>query len=219
MKSLLTYVTLFFATVYAATTIAGEFLAKVTDLENKPVIHALVILKPVSTKHTIKSKTKIFNIDQIDKEFIPRISAITIGTPVLFPNKDNIRHHVYSFSPAKRFELPLYTGVPAQPVVFDQAGIVKLGCNIHDWMQAYVYVTDTPYFGQTKTDGTVRIGQLPAGRYTVQVWHPDMTATEEFTQQQLSIDNTGNNKADWHIELKPSIIPIRAPVPIQQGYR
>ena len=74
----------------------------------------------------------------------------------LVPNRDNIRHHVYSFSPAKRFELPLYAGVPTQPVLFDKAGVVVLGCNIHDWMIGYIYVSDSPWFGKTGADGTVR---------------------------------------------------------------
>ena len=85
-------------------------------------------------------------IDQRDKQFIPYVTALQVGTSVWFANTDKIRHHVYSFSPAKKFELPLYAGVPAEPVVFDQPGFVTLGCNIHDWMIAYVAVLTTPYF-------------------------------------------------------------------------
>ena len=88
-------------------------------------------------------------VDQVDKEFTPKVNAILVGTSVIFPNHDNVRHQVYSFSPAKRFELPLYAGVPAQPVVFDTPGVVVLGCNIHDWMVGYVYVSESPYFAKT----------------------------------------------------------------------
>src|SRR6185437_16515964 len=79
-------------------------------------------------------------VDQRDKQFVPYVTPVQVGTAVIFPNSDNIRHHVYSFSSAKKFELPLYSGVPAQPVVFDMVGFVTLGCNIHDCMIAYVAV-------------------------------------------------------------------------------
>jgi hypothetical protein len=108
--------------------------------------------------------------------------AITTHDPVQFdaaagrhrghiPNSDNIRHHVYSFSPAKKFELPLYSGVPAEPVVFDKVGFVTLGCNIHDWMIAFVAVLPTPYFQATGKDGraTLKIcrrGNTPCKRRT-----------------------------------------------------
>lgn len=114
-------------------------------------------------------------MDQIDKEFVPLVVPVQVGAAVSFPNKDNIRHHVYSFSPAKRFELKLYSGVPAKPVVFDRPGPVTLGCNIHDWMVGYIYVVDTPWFGKTSADGVASF-ELPAGDYVVKVWHPWMKA-------------------------------------------
>lgn len=83
---------------------------------------------------------------------------VYVGTRVTFPNRDNIRHHVYSFSSAKKFELPLYIGTPAAPVVFDKPGVVALGCNIHDWMLAYIYVLTTPHFAKTAADGKARLG-------------------------------------------------------------
>ena len=83
-------------------------------------------------------------VDQINLEFVPHVKPVVVGSPVYFPNKDDVRHHVYSFSPAKRFELPLYSGTPAAPVVFDRPGIVAIGCNIHDWMLGYIYVAETP---------------------------------------------------------------------------
>ncbi len=85
----------------------------------------------------------------------PTSSRCGSASYVQFPNKDNIRHHVYSFSAARKFELPLYSGTPAQPVLFDKVGVVKLGCNIHDWMIGYIYVTETPYFGKSNAEGRV----------------------------------------------------------------
>ena len=112
-------------------------------------------------------------VDQRNTQFVPRVSVVTVGTPVTFPNSDNVRHQVYSFSPAKRFELPLYAGKPAAPVVFATAGVVELGCNIHDWMLAYVVVVDTPYYAIADARGQARI-QAPAGSYTLRVWHPGL---------------------------------------------
>jgi plastocyanin len=112
-------------------------------------------------------------IDQRASQFVPRVTVVTVGTPVVFPNSDNVRHQVYSFSPAKRFELPLYAGKPAAPVVFATPGVVELGCNIHDWMLAYVVVLDTPYHAITDARGQGRI-DAPAGTYTLRVWHPSL---------------------------------------------
>lgn len=109
-------------------------------------------------------------MDQREAEFVPHVLPVTTGSRVVFPNSDNFRHQVYSFSPARRFELPLYSGRPAQPVVFDTPGVVELGCNIHDWMLGYVVVLDTPYFATTGAGGDVRL-EVPEGNYTLQVWH------------------------------------------------
>ncbi len=95
-------------------------------------------------------------MDQVDRQFSPYVLAVHTGTRVLFVNNDSVAHQVYSFSPAKRFELALYHGKPREPVVFDQPGIVTVGCNIHDNMVGYLYVTDAPWFGTTGNDGVWR---------------------------------------------------------------
>jgi plastocyanin len=111
------------------------------------------------------------DLDQKGREFMPHVLPVRVGTPVYFPNGDEIQHHVYSFSPAKRFEIKLYTGTPSEPVVFDRPGVAALGCNIHDWMLAFVYVTDAPHF--TKTDATGRWTlEVPEGDYRLTLWHP-----------------------------------------------
>jgi plastocyanin len=112
-------------------------------------------------------------MDQRNMMFAPTVLPVTAGTLVRFPNSDNIHHSVYSFSPAKRFELPLYAGVSAEPVLFDKTGVVTLGCNIHDWMVGYIVVLDTPYFVKTAADGKAHL-DLPAGTYQLEVWHPQV---------------------------------------------
>jgi hypothetical protein len=110
-------------------------------------------------------------IEQKDRQFIPLVTVVQAGTAVAFPNRDPIRHHVYSFSPPKPFEIKLYVGTPVDPVVFDKPGEVVLGCNIHDHMLAYVYVVETPWFGKTGADGRVSIEGVPGGEYDVRAWH------------------------------------------------
>jgi plastocyanin len=115
------------------------------------------------------------SIDQVARQFVPRVSVLQAGTVVNFPNSDHVRHQVYSFSPAKTFSLKLYAGADAPPVTFDKPGLVVLGCNIHDTMIAYVAVVETPWFARTGADGRARI-DAPPGRYRLRVWHPELAA-------------------------------------------
>ena len=113
-------------------------------------------------------------MDQRARQFAPTVVPIQAGTDVLFPNSDDVRHHVYSFSYPNAFELKLYHGEPSEPVRFDDAGIVVLGCNIHDGMIGYLQVVDTPWFATSPASGTARIANAPVGAYTLRVWHPDL---------------------------------------------
>jgi plastocyanin len=112
-------------------------------------------------------------MDQVNRAFVPDLLVIPIGSTVAFPNSDSVSHQIYSFSAAKKFQLPLYRGKPYPPVRFEQTGLVTLGCNIHDSMLAFVLVTDAPYFGRTGATGTLSV-DVPAGTYRVTVWHPRM---------------------------------------------
>lgn len=111
-------------------------------------------------------------MDQRNLQFSPNVIAVQTGTLVSFPNSDDVRHHVYSFSPAKRFELRLYHGTTADPIKFDTAGKVVLGCNIHDSMLGYIFVVDTPFFAVTGEDGLAAIKTDDASEWVVQVEHP-----------------------------------------------
>lgn len=110
-------------------------------------------------------------MDQRNTAFVPGVLPIQAGTAVSFPNSDSVRHQVYSFSAPRPFELPLYSGTPPEPIVFDKPGVVVVGCNIHDWMIGHIVVLDTPHFGKSGADGRVRL-VAPAGRYTLRAWHP-----------------------------------------------
>jgi hypothetical protein len=118
------------------------------------------------------------DISQAKRQFQPKVTVITAGTRVNFPNFDTVRHHVYSFSAIKTFELKLYAGVPGAPVLFDKPGVAVLGCNIHDRMAAWVVVAETPWFARSNA-GQAQIDAVPAGSYRLRVWHPGLPPNGE----------------------------------------
>jgi plastocyanin len=189
---------------------AGELHALIKDQNGQAIEDAVVLAIPADGKNASLSKPAHIEMDQVDKEYVPHVKVVSAGSKVYFPNKDNIRHHVYSFSPAKVFELPLYSGYSAPPVLFDKTGQVTLGCNIHDWMLGYVYVADTPYFGKSAKDGKVVITDVPAGEYSVRVWHPDMKGTEEATARKVALDAARETNMEWQLNLKPAFRIPRA---------
>ncbi|MEJ1965970.1 MAG: methylamine utilization protein [Gammaproteobacteria bacterium] len=139
--------------------------------DGRPLAGAIVTAEPESQKLASAAPQKAV-VDQVDLAFVPDVIVIPVGSSVSFPNSDVVSHQVYSFSPARRFQLPLYRGKQHSPVVFDQPGIVTLGCNIHDNMVAYVVVTTAPFFGRTNESGLWVAQNVPEGTYRVQVWHP-----------------------------------------------
>ncbi|MCU1347761.1 MAG: putative secreted protein [Acidobacteria bacterium] len=145
---------------------------QVASANGAPVQDAVVYAIPA---RPIPAGHKVASMDQKDRMFVPHVLPVQTGTWVEFPNSDNIRHQVYSLSPARRFQLPLYTGKPAFPLQFSKSGIVLLGCNIHEQMNAYIVVVDTPYFGKTEA-GRTSLNDVEAGQYTLHVWYPDMRA-------------------------------------------
>jgi len=152
----------------------------VTDDAGQPLSDAVVILEPASGKLPVKPMAQV-DIAQSKRQFNPQLTVITVGTPVNLPNFDTVRHHVYSFSPIKTFELKLYAGVPARPIVFDKPGAAVLGCNIHDQMAAWVVVVDTPHYARTAASGLVKLDGIAPGPYRLRGWHarvPDGKAPE-----------------------------------------
>lgn len=149
---------------------AGNIEAFVKTSNGKPVEDAAVVVEPASGTMPLKHKTA--TIEQFDREFIPYLTIVQTGTAIEFPNRDPFKHHIYSFSPAKVFGIKLYAGKPAQPVVFDKPGEVALGCNIHDWMEAYILVVNSSYFAKTNKKGRALINDVPAGQYRLRLWHP-----------------------------------------------
>jgi plastocyanin len=190
---------------------AAELGVMVRNTSGAPVENAVVVAVPVDEVLRAAPPRTNEIVDQIDMEFVPRVKPIVVGSPVFFPNKDNVRHQVYSFSGAKTFELPLYAGTPAKPIVFDKPGVVVLGCNIHDWMIGYIYVSESPYFAKTGADGAALLRNLPAMRYTVRVWHPQLEGAERATQQPADLSSVARLDLGWSIKLRPEFRIRRAP--------
>lgn len=175
------------------------FEARVRSPAGAPIEDAAVVLEPLSGK--VPQPKVQASIEQRDREFVPYLSIVQKGAAVDFPNRDKLKHHVYSFSPAKTFEIKLYAGQPAQPVIFDKAGEVALGCNIHDWMEAHVLVVDSPWFGKTGADGIARITQVPAGSYRLRLWHPRQKAAAAM--QDVVIGVTPVRRTELVLDVAP----------------
>lgn len=149
---------------------AGVVEVQVRDAGDKALPQAVVYLESREAAMAARPQRHV-EIAQVGKQFNPRVTVVSVGTAVDFPNRDTVRHHVYSFSPAKNFELKLYAGKPENPVVFDRPGVVALGCNIHDQMSAWVVVVETPYHGRTEADGRAVLEGVPPGAYRLRTWH------------------------------------------------
>jgi plastocyanin len=169
---------------------AAPVEVRVTDGAGKPLAGAVVFLESREARDQVRPLAGA-EVAQADKQFVPAVSVVTVGSAVTFPNRDTVRHHVYSFSPAKRFEIKLYVGTPAQPVVFDQPGIAVLGCNIHDQMAAWVLIVDTPWYGRTGADGRFVRADVPPGSYRLRTWHASLPVGATPADQALRVEAGG----------------------------
>jgi len=170
---------------------AASVQVEVLDAAGQPLQDAVVFLESAEARRQVRPLAEQ-EMSQEKKAFVPGVLVLTTGTEVRFPNRDTVRHHVYSFSPAKKFELKLYAGTPANPVRFEQPGVVVLGCNIHDHMVGWILVLDTPYFAQTPAgaDGA-QIANVPAGSYRLRAWHPRLPVGAPALDQALAVPAGG----------------------------
>jgi plastocyanin len=158
----------------------------VQGADAKPLGNAAVFLESREARAALRPAVGI-EIEQARKRFTRPVTIVPMGSEVAFPNHDKVRHHVYSFSPIKTFELKLYSGTPSNPVLFDKSGVAVLGCNIHDSMIAWVVVVETPYYGLSAASGNATIDKVPPGTYRLRFWHPELPPGTAVPEQTLVV--------------------------------
>jgi len=149
-------------------------------ISGKPAQDAVVAIeglpKETGKPRDAKLKAPHAVMDQREMKFVPRVLAVVAGTIVDFSNNDKTWHNVYSSSEAKKFDLGLYPPQKTRSATLDKPGVVRILCNVHPAMEAFIVVKDHPYYATTEKRGNYEIENVPLGKYTVEVWHPEFGA-------------------------------------------
>jgi len=185
---------------------AAELSVTVEDVTGKALAGSVVIAEPGAAAPRVRARAGLKAVmDQRNLQFVPEVLIVQTGTAVEFPNSDQVRHQVYSFSAARKFELGLYKGRTPAPVLFDKPGLVTLGCNIHDDMLAYIWVTDSPWFGISDALGAVHWHDLSPGDYTVRIWHPRLAESADELVQHVTVSEQAAGTV--HLRLRHGLRP------------
>ena len=192
------------AAALPAAACAADLDIRVHGADGRPIAGAVVAVHPVGHPTPRPRPSGAYVIDQQDIQFRPFVTAVPVGATVMFMNHDPVRHHVYSFSAAKKFELKLASKQQNQSVLFDKPGIVPLGCNIHDRMIAYLDVVDTPWAKTADANGHVLLRDVPAGTVTISVWHPYLRAPGNSISRNVTLAEAGAHAERF-------VAPMRAP--------
>lgn len=176
--------------IFVSTLAVSASLTVQVDANDPSAVTDAVVYLESASGQALPKMGRTAKIEQKGRAFIPTITVVQSGSSISFPNNDTVRHQVYSFSPAKVFELKLYSGTGGEPVLFDKPGTVVIGCNIHDKMSAYIQVVDTPYFAKTDTSGKAVIDNLPSGKYNLKVWYRTIPPGTPVPEQAISFAGT-----------------------------
>ncbi|MDP2349273.1 MAG: methylamine utilization protein [Gammaproteobacteria bacterium] len=201
---------------------AGELRISIQDADTGTPLEDVIVevILPAESQPTYLT-TVDASVDQQEKEFVANVTVITRGSRANFPNSDDILHHVYSFSPAKVFELPLYGN--GQNIdyyqLFDLPGVIELGCNIHDWMLGYIYVSQTDLVAKTDRTGQAVISNIPAGEYEVRIWHSRADTGAPEMNQQVVFSDTQPARLQMALTLQRDSRLRRAPDATRTRYR
>jgi len=183
----------------SAPLVAAPLTVRVVDASGKPVRDAVVSLYPSSGTRAPRAGGR-YVVSQQNLQFHPFLSIVPVGADVAFPNLDNTKHHVYSFSPAKRFELKLFAKDQSRSVHLDKPGVVALGCNIHDQMSAFIFVADSAWTARTNGQGIVSFSDAPNAPGRLSVWHPYLRAPGGTVEQRIA---AGQRSANFSVRLRP----------------
>jgi plastocyanin len=185
---------------------AAPLSVHVVDGSGRPVRDAVVTLHPAGGARAPRPGGH-YVVSQKNIQFHPFLTIIPVGADVSFPNFDSTKHHVYSFSAPKRFELKLFARDQSRTVHFDQPGVVALGCNIHDAMSAFIVVTDSVWTARTNAQGMAVFADAPAGSGRVTVWHPYLRAPGGAMQQAVG---PAQRSLSFAVRLRPPPMPMAA---------
>lgn len=194
--------TLLAALGLAAPAQAGELAVSLSTAAGQPMANAVVMVRPAGGPRSGQRLAGPFVMAQRDMQFQPFVLIVPAGAEVSFPNLDPFRHHVYSFSKAKTFEIKLYGKDETRKVRFERAGVVGVGCNIHDDMSAFIRVVDTPHVAKSAAGGVALVRDLPAGPATLVVWHPHLKAPGGELTRQVTIPESGTLRIGLAGELR-----------------
>jgi plastocyanin len=186
--------------VLAAPLGAAPLTVRVVDASGRPVRDAVVTLYPSGNAARAPKAGGRYVVSQQNMQFHPFLTIVPVGADVSFPNLDNTKHHVYSFSPAKRFELKLFAKDQSRTVHFDKPGAVALGCNIHDQMSAFIVVTDSAWTARTNVQGMVAFNDAPNAPGRLTVWAAYLRAPGGTLQQPVA---AGQRTASFTVRLRP----------------
>jgi plastocyanin len=184
----------------AAPLVAAPLAVRVVDASGHPVRDAVVTLYPAGNAARPARPGGRFVVSQKNIQFHPFLTIVPVGADVSFPNFDPTKHHVYSFSPAKRFELKLFAKDQSRTIHFDRPGVVALGCNIHDQMSAFIVVTDSAWTARTNAQGFAAFADAPNAPGRVTVWHPYLRVPGGVVQQGVA---ASQRSASFSVRLRP----------------
>jgi hypothetical protein len=187
----------------ACPALAAELTIELRTPSGQPVPDAVVSLYPGGRPAPFGPARGPYQIAQRNTQFQPFVLIVPVGGQVAFPNYDSFRHHVYSFSPAKRFELKLYAREQDRTVRFDKAGAVALGCNIHDQMTAFVKVTDTGLAARSDSSGRIVFANVPAGPLVARLWHPWLRLPGNQAELRWTMPARGGQRQALTLKLRP----------------
>jgi plastocyanin len=182
---------------------AAELTIELRTPSGQPVADAVVSLYPGGRPAPLGPARGRYQIAQRNTQFQPFVLIVPVGGQIAFPNYDSFRHHVYSFSPAKRFELKLYAREQDRTVRFDRAGVVALGCNIHDQMTAFVKVSDTGLAARSDASGRIVFANVPAGPLVARLWHPHLRLPGNQAEMRWTMPARGGQRQALTLKLRP----------------
>ena len=178
----------------------------VTDARGAPIADAVITATPLSPSHESEALSqrapRTHVIDQRNETFIPYVEVFRPGDSVIFRNSDRTRHHAYSFSSARQFDFVLGSGEDSPPMTLDKTGTIAVGCNIHDKMITFFFVTDAPWFARSEKSGKARL-DLPAGNYAIRVWHPLLPPGAHDDPRTLAITTDVPKDLAFSLQLMP----------------